>query len=75
MIIPPELAADYASTTRLLNKALKDGEYHCRKPGCGFKDPSSLKFLEHIAGHVNDFCKSKGMPLIEVVVFDGSPDS
>lgn len=75
MVIPPELAADYASTTRLLNKALKDGEYHCRKRGCGFKDPSSLVFLKHIAGHINDFCKAKGMPPIEVVVLDGIPGS
>ncbi len=69
--VPPEFIADLASTNRLLKMALKDGEYYCRKPGCNFKDASSIKFLEHIAGHINVFCKTKGMPEIKVVVIDG----
>ncbi len=69
--VPPEYMADLASTNRLLKKALKDGEYHCRKPGCNFKDASEIKFLEHIAEHINVFCKAKGMTEIKVVVIDG----
>jgi len=72
MAIPQELSADYAATQRILERAFKDGEYHCSKPGCGFKDPSSFKFIEHIAGHVNEFCKSHRMPLIKVVLLDGA---
>lgn len=71
MALPPELCADYAATERILKEALKDGEYRCLKPRCGFKSPSSLTFIEHVAGHVNEFCRRHGLPPVKAVAIDG----
>ncbi len=72
MAVPPELSADYTETERILKAAFKDGEYHCSKPRCGFKSPNSLTFIEHIAGHVNEFCKRHGLPLVKAIAIDGT---
>lgn len=72
MALPPELYADYAATERILKGALKDGEYRCLKPRCGFRTHNSLAFIEHIAVHVNEFCRRHGLPPVKAVAIDGN---
>ena len=71
-MVKDELSADYGATQKILERALKDGEYYCAKKGCGFKDPDAIKFLEHVAGHVNEFCRAHGQPEVKVVRIDGA---
>ncbi len=72
-MVQEDQTADYLATKRILDNAFKDGEYYCKKPGCGFKDADAIKFMEHIAVHINEFCRFHKMPDVKVVMIDGAP--
>jgi hypothetical protein len=71
-MVQDELSADYQATKRILDNAYKDGEYRCVKKGCGFKTTDQIEFLEHIASHINDFCRVHKQPAIKVVRLNGT---
>jgi hypothetical protein len=72
-MVQDELSADFLATQKILDQAFKDGEYYCKKKGCGFKDVDGIKFLEHIAVHLNEFCRAHKQPEIKVVRLNGAP--